>query len=300
MTFISYAQNFEDIMLWRALKHVENGFYIDVGANDPVADSVTNAFYSHGWCGINIEPLSSYHAALQRERPRDISLRCAAGAICGEIELWDCEIRGWATADKSVIAYHEENGHIGSFQKVPILPLSEICNVNVEGEIHFLKIDVEGFEKSVIEGMDFSRFRPWILVIEATRPNSVEEVYGEWEDIVLSNNYLLAYTDGLNRFYVASEHSELLNEFRYPPNVFDEFIRVEQLNSERRAQQAEEKAQTAEEKAQTAEEKAQTAEEKAQAAEARTHDLINSSSWRITRPLRRLMGYLNKIRNTSN
>ena len=45
MTFISYAQNFKDVILWRVLNHVKNGTYIDVGANDPVADSVTNAFY---------------------------------------------------------------------------------------------------------------------------------------------------------------------------------------------------------------------------------------------------------------
>jgi hypothetical protein len=32
MTFISYAQNYEDVMLWRALKDVSNGFWIDDGA----------------------------------------------------------------------------------------------------------------------------------------------------------------------------------------------------------------------------------------------------------------------------
>jgi hypothetical protein len=45
MSFISYAQNLEDVMLYRALKHVECGFYIDVGAQHPVIDSVTKAFY---------------------------------------------------------------------------------------------------------------------------------------------------------------------------------------------------------------------------------------------------------------
>ena len=35
MTFVSYAQNGEDVVLWRALSHVENGFYVDVGAADP-------------------------------------------------------------------------------------------------------------------------------------------------------------------------------------------------------------------------------------------------------------------------
>ena len=41
MSFISHAQNFEDVMLWRALKHIEHGFYVDVGANDPDVHSVT-------------------------------------------------------------------------------------------------------------------------------------------------------------------------------------------------------------------------------------------------------------------
>jgi hypothetical protein len=42
----SYAQNFEDVMLWRALGHIENGFYIDIGAFDPSVDSVGKGFDS--------------------------------------------------------------------------------------------------------------------------------------------------------------------------------------------------------------------------------------------------------------
>jgi hypothetical protein len=44
LTFVSYAQNFEDVLLWRALRQVRNGFYIDVGAAHPDIDSVTRAF----------------------------------------------------------------------------------------------------------------------------------------------------------------------------------------------------------------------------------------------------------------
>ena len=36
MTFVSFAQNFEDVILWRALRHVEHGQYLDIGAQDPV------------------------------------------------------------------------------------------------------------------------------------------------------------------------------------------------------------------------------------------------------------------------
>ena len=304
MSFVSYAQNFEDVMLWRALNHVENGFYIDVGANDPSVDSVTKAFYERGWHGINIEPLPSHHAELLRDRPRDINLQCAAGASNGEIEVWECDVRGWATASADVVAQHTASGHKGTFHKVPVSRLADICAQHVSGEIHFLKIDVEGFEKSVIDGADFSRFRPWILVIEATKPNSTEEIHGEWESTVLSADYDLGYTDGLNRFYVAKERHELRDSLRYPPNVFDEFIRSEQLDSELRAQQAEAKAQQteakaqqteakAQQKAQQAEAKAQQAETKAQQAEAESNErfaqlqsVYASTSWRLTKPIR--------------
>ena len=45
MSVVSYAQNFEDVILLRALRQVERGFYIDIGAQDPVHYSVTKMFY---------------------------------------------------------------------------------------------------------------------------------------------------------------------------------------------------------------------------------------------------------------
>ena len=59
MSIVSYAQNFEDVMLWRALGHVSNGFYIDVGAQHPIIDSVSKAFYEHGWRGVHVEAIPS-------------------------------------------------------------------------------------------------------------------------------------------------------------------------------------------------------------------------------------------------
>jgi hypothetical protein len=76
---ISYAQNREDVLLWRALHDVENGFYIDVGAQDPTHHSVTRAFYDRGWCGVNIEPAAGCFQKLCAERPRDLTLQVALG-----------------------------------------------------------------------------------------------------------------------------------------------------------------------------------------------------------------------------
>ena len=283
MSFISYAQNFEDVLLWRALKHIEHGFYIDVGANDPTIDSVTKAFYERGWRGINIEPLEPHYSDLQVERPRDINLCCAVGETSGEIDIFDCDIRGWATTEKSFAKKLVQEGHEGVYHRVPLRTLSDICQEYASGEIHFLKIDVEGFEHDVISGADFKKFRPWIVVVEATRPNSIEQVYEQWEGLLFAVGYQLAYADGLNRYYVVVEHHEILTSLHYPPNVFDNFMLAVQVEAEAKAQQAEAIAQQA--------------EAIAQQAKAVLNAVHHSRSWRWTALLRWTEGKLRIIRD---
>ena len=226
MSFISYSQNAEDVLLWRALGHVENGFYIDVGANDPEEHSVTKAFYDAGWRGISIEPLPSFHQAFLEQRPRDVNLAIAAGSANGELTLYDTpEVRGWASPDQAVAELHRSEGHQVVELSVPVRTLASVCEEYVQDrQIHFLKIDVEGFEGEVLKGMDFARWRPWVLVIEATLPNSRETNHASWEHMVTSQRYRFVWFDGLNRYYVAEEHSELAQHFGIQPNVFDDYI----------------------------------------------------------------------------
>ncbi|MCL2020763.1 MAG: FkbM family methyltransferase [Betaproteobacteria bacterium] len=313
MSFVSYAQNFEDVMLWRALREVGQGFYIDVGANDPCIDSVSKAFYERGWHGINIEPLPLLWADLERERPRDINLQCAVGEFCGEMDLWEPEVRGWASVAPDVIAMHQKEGVDGVMQKVPVRTLAEICRAHVQGEAHFLKIDVEGHERSVIAGMDFTAIRPWIVVVEATLPNSTIENHQEWEPLLLANGYLHVYADGLNRFYLAQEKEDLREHFRYPPNVLDDFILSRQVTAEgnlrgleQRLTQAEDRLWQAEDQARQVEALARELAQALEAAEAqirRREEALRtarteikaihaSTSWRVTRPLRGLMRLL--------
>ncbi|WP_322023347.1 FkbM family methyltransferase [Burkholderia sp. BCC1977] len=221
MTFLSFAQNFEDIVLWRALSDVEQGFYIDVGANEPIEDSVTKAFYERGWHGVNVEPVTEHFDALVQDRPRDINLACALGEKPGRLTLYEIDARGLSTNAPEIANRYRESGRLHGEREVEVRTLADVCEAYAPRDIHFLKIDVEGFERNVLLGADFKRFRPWILVIESTEPNSPVDNSAEWESIVTDAGYEYAYFDGLNRFYVAAEHRDLKPRIALAPNVFD-------------------------------------------------------------------------------
>jgi FkbM family methyltransferase len=268
--FISYAQNFEDVMLWRALGHVERGFYIDIGAQHPVTDSVSKAFYEHGWRGVHIEPVPEWIALLRQDRPDEIVIEAAIGDYNGILELSVIPDTGLTTALTEYAQRHQaEGGYAYSVIRVPCLTLDNVLRDIAAGkEVHWLKIDVEGFERQVLSGWDPSACRPWIIVVEATIPLSQEPDFESWEPFLTEADYHFSYFDGLNRFYIAKEHQELASAFSYPPCVFDNFKIASQITHEARARQAEAQAQTAEARAQQAEAQAQTAEVKVQQAEA--------------------------------
>jgi len=77
--FTTYSQCLEDFILYCIFYDIDNGFYIDVGANDPDYISVTKAFYLKGWHGINIEPLPDMFQKLLNYRNKDINLNIGAG-----------------------------------------------------------------------------------------------------------------------------------------------------------------------------------------------------------------------------
>lgn len=219
---ISYAQAREDVLLHRALHTVNfsEGFYIDVGGYHPTHDSVTKHFYDHGWRGINIEPSIELFPAFVAERPRDVNLQVAVSDHSGEATFHEVEGQLGTLVDRFA-ERHVEAGFAARSYTVPARTLTQICEEHAPGEIHFLKIDIEGHEAAAIRGMDFGRFRPWILVIESTEPNNLSApMYQEWEWSVQASGYRFAYTDVLNRYYVANEHIDLMRYFLIPPDDY--------------------------------------------------------------------------------
>lgn len=236
--FVSYAQNQEDVVLARALHPDDRtGFWVDVGAGDPVIDSVTAAFAERGWRGVNVEPLPRVHDRLCAARPADTNLQVALGATAGLGQLFvegaeepdiadpDAPIGlALSTMVPELAERYRTDGQEFTPIEVPIRTLAQVVADHVPGPVDFLKVDVEGFEREVLAGADWSSFRPRIVVVEATVPMSDEPAHEAWEPMLVDAGYQFAMFDGLNRFYARSDEPALVQELAIPANIFDDFV----------------------------------------------------------------------------
>lgn len=220
---ISYAQNFEDVILWRALKQVTSGFYIDCGAQDPVLESVSLLFYEAGWRGVHVEPSAYYADKLRRLRPDEEVLEVAVGREDGELSFSEIEGTGLSTADADLAEQHEVAGYLARTRTVPMMRMSSILNRYVDRDIHWLKIDIEGMEHEAIESWVGTTARPWIVVVESISADTLQPNFQLWESSLHGLGYNFVYADMLNRFYIISERMYLSSYFGPGPNCFDGF-----------------------------------------------------------------------------
>ena len=207
--FKSYCEFYEDLILFCIFSDVENGFYIDVGANDPVKGSVTNSFYLKGWNGINIEPLPEPYKLLMKNRKNDINLNIGVGNKKGYSLLY---LAGYcSTLNRQYLKKRNNNKTI----TIKIDTMTDVCKKYVKRgqDIQFCKIDVEGEEKNVLLGYDFVNFRPKIFCIESTFPKTLIPSYSQWEYILLNNGYSFVYQYKINRFYLDNNFSYLKKKF---------------------------------------------------------------------------------------
>jgi FkbM family methyltransferase len=214
---ISYAQNGEDVILDRLFRDVSDGFFIDAGAAHPVMHSVTFHFYRRGWRGISIEPNPSTYEELCAVRPLDLNLNCGLSDREGSLTFYETPLtKSWSTDPEFLVgAFGADCGTIVS-RECPVTTLTRICERHVDRPIDILKIDVEGQERQTIEGADWSRWRPRIVVVEG------------WPDVrwgrLLESDYLHALFDGINHYYVRAEDRGWLRLLKSAANATDDYV----------------------------------------------------------------------------
>lgn len=202
-TLINFSQSKEDVILFHALKDVKKNdiFWIDVGANDPINISVTLLFSILGARGINIEPQEMYRSRYEKLRERDINLYVGISDQKGQMVLY-------GSGDTATMC---EGGLVALKSTIEVITLTEVFEKYVpnDQEVHFLKIDVEGAEEKCIRGLDLSKYKPWIILIECLP----SETHDGYESLLVNNGYCYVFYDGQNRYYVREDKESILKRF---------------------------------------------------------------------------------------
>lgn len=242
---ISYAPNREDVLLDRLFPRTRPGFFIDIGARDPVHDSLTRHFHELGWTGVNVEPGAAGLARLRAARASDVNLGVGIADCPGELTLYEfhtveaaaapqdgsataAEPWGPATFSAARAARLREAGMSCTERAVASMTLSELCEKHVTGTIDFLAVDDEDREAQVLGGGDWQRWRPRVVLVAVAEPPRAPRPRAAWEQILLTAGYVHAAFDGRTRFYVSAESAELAEALAVPVNSGDDVIPHEQ------------------------------------------------------------------------
>ena len=141
---------------------------------------------------------------------------------------------GLSTTDAEYAHKHGESGLEVQEITVRTCRLDDLLSRHLSpgDDIHFMVVDVEGGEASVLASNDWTTWRPWVLVVEAVAPMTATDLeehtdpvvtHDAWEPALLEAGYRFCMFDGLSRFYVAEEHAdELAAKLSYPAGVLDQ------------------------------------------------------------------------------
>ena len=168
----SYAQCGEDMIL-DVIIGKPRGFYLDIGANNPIEQSNTMYFYKKGWHGINIDATPGSMASFERLRKRDVNLEIAISNEEKEMIFYLFEPSFYNSFEKRFSELYKDK-LIGQ-KRIKTTKLSKVLDQYLNNdEIDFFSVDAEGYDFDILKSNDWQKYRPKIVVIEYITYNESE------------------------------------------------------------------------------------------------------------------------------
>jgi FkbM family methyltransferase len=164
---VSYAAH-QDDYVWQFFGCRRDGFFIEVGANDPVDGSLTWLLEQNGWRGILVEPQQRLFPLLKSQRPASevVCAACTAPEKRGWANLYipDTRLNPFATLNP---ALNDPGVQYERAEKTEALTLDDVLERAGQGrKVDFVSIDTEGTELDVLRGFNLEKHQPALLLLE--------------------------------------------------------------------------------------------------------------------------------------
>ena len=184
------------------------GFYVESGANKP--KTLSNTWFFDrclGWAGLCVEPNPMYHAALRKERTCTVVPEC----LSARPARLGMRFSGVITSVK------ESSGH-----KVDCNPLDVMLQRVGQTRVDFWSMDLEGYERIVINSTDFGHLEVGVLLVEDFHLSN-----RELDLLMARKGFLKAMQLPHDSVYVSRQTRVCWPSDFWEPPIFDQWWRGE-------------------------------------------------------------------------
>lgn len=159
---MQYSQYGQDIFIASQYPEGFCGFFIEIGAHDGISFSNTKRLEELGWTGICIEPIPEVFSRLEKNRTCT-TICCAISKTLGVADFYRNE--GYTEMLSGLVDdFHpmhkqrldRENKTYSANTKIIQVATRPLSEIFPQGTIHYLSIDVEGAEMSVLQSIDWT------------------------------------------------------------------------------------------------------------------------------------------------
>jgi FkbM family methyltransferase len=188
---MSYSQLGQDLEVVKVYKQKQDGFFVEVGANDGIILSNTYLLEKqYNWKGICCEPIPKTFQKLVANRPNSKCFQQAVYNQTGLTMTFDIANAGELLSGISThIDKHKStvDSNKTSIQVQTISLVDVLDQADAPSFIEYMSLDTEGSELEILKSFDFGKYTFGLIDVEH---NYIEPRRTDIKNLLLSKGYV--------------------------------------------------------------------------------------------------------------